>query len=43
VDELAFLPGDTISLLAYNAEVSTNTVDVSWSLDFALGPDELDL
>jgi Collagen triple helix repeat (20 copies) len=42
-DELEFLPGDTISILAFNSEVSTNNVDVSWSLDFALGPDELDL
>jgi hypothetical protein len=37
--ELDYLPGDSLSLQAYNLEQSTNTVDVSWSLDYALGPD----
>ena len=42
--ELDYLPGDTISVEAYNVENSTNTVDVSWSLDYALGIDnDLDL
>ena len=37
--ELEYLPGDTLSVEAYNLENSTNTVNVSWSLDYALGPD----
>jgi hypothetical protein len=37
--ELEYLPGDTLSIQAYNLENSTDTVDVSWSLDYALGPD----
>ena len=32
-----FAPGDTFSIQAYNSENSTNTVDVSWSLDFGIG------
>jgi hypothetical protein len=35
--DLNFLPGDTISVQAYNSENSTNTVDVVWSLDFGIG------
>jgi hypothetical protein len=35
---LAFLPGDTLSIQAFNSEMSTNTVDVSWSLDYAINP-----
>lgn len=41
--ELDFLPGDTISILAFSSENSTNTtVDVAWSLDYAIQttPDE---
>jgi Collagen triple helix repeat (20 copies) len=38
-NELAFLPGDTIVLQAWNFENSTTTVDVSWSVDYALGAD----
>jgi len=37
--ELAYLPGDTIAVQAYNLENSTVPVAVSWSLDYALGPD----
>lgn len=33
-----FNPGDTISILAYNFIGSPATVDVSWSLDYALPP-----
>ncbi len=36
IDEQEYLPGDTLSIQAYNAEVSTNTVAVSWSLDYAV-------
>jgi hypothetical protein len=32
-----FAPGDNFSIQAYNSENSTNTVDVSWSLDFGIG------
>jgi hypothetical protein len=43
-NELEYLPGDTLSVQAYNLENSTETVDVSWSLDYAIGPDtDLDL
>ena len=43
-NELEFLPGDTLVVQAYNVENSTNTVDVSWSLDYALGVDsDIDL
>ncbi len=35
-DTLVFAPGDTLSILAFNNENSANTVDVSWSLDFAI-------
>ena len=35
-NELEFLPGDTIVVQAWNFEVSTNTVDVSWSADYAI-------
>jgi len=38
-NELEYLPGDTIVVQAYNVENSTNLVDVSWSLDYALGAD----
>jgi Collagen triple helix repeat (20 copies) len=42
--EVEFLPGDTISIMAFSSENATsNTVDVAWSLDFALGLDEPDL
>lgn len=37
--ELEYLPGDTIAIQAYNLENSTNGVNVSWSLDYALGAD----
>ncbi len=40
-DEVEFLPGDAISIQAYNSELSSNTVSVSWSLDYALGVDAL--
>ena len=35
---LDYLPGDTLSIQAYKSEaaIPTNTVDVSWSLDFAI-------
>lgn len=34
---LEFLPGDTLSIQAYNAtDTPNNTVDVSWSMDFAI-------
>jgi hypothetical protein len=34
---LDFLPGDTMSIQAYKSTVTTNnTVDVSWSMDFAI-------
>ncbi len=36
LNEVEFLPGDTISILAFNEESSSNTVDVSWSLDYAI-------
>ena len=39
IDEVAFPPGDTISIRAFNDETSVNTVDVAWSLDYAIGPD----
>jgi len=35
-NELEFLPGDTIVLQAWNFENSTNTVAVSWSVDYAI-------
>jgi hypothetical protein len=37
VHELDFLPGDTISIKAYNSlATAPPTVDVSWSLDYAI-------
>jgi hypothetical protein len=43
-NEVEFLPGDTIVLQAWNFENSTNTVSVSWSVDYALGFDtDIDL
>jgi len=37
---LDFLPGDTLSIQAYKSEarVTTNPVDVRWSMDFAISP-----
>jgi hypothetical protein len=37
---LTFLPGDTMTIQAYNAETGSveNTVDVRWSMDFAINP-----
>jgi hypothetical protein len=40
---LDFLPGDTISIQAFNsttAAVVTNLSDVRWSMDFAIGPSD---
>jgi hypothetical protein len=38
-DSLDFAPGDTMSIQAYKSTVTTNnTVDVSWSMDFAISP-----
>jgi hypothetical protein len=43
-NELEYLPGDTLVVQAYNLENSTNSVDVSWSLDYAIGLDsDIDL
>jgi hypothetical protein len=39
--EVEFLPGDALSIQAYNLENSTETVFVSWTLDYAMGLDEL--
>jgi hypothetical protein len=36
-DDVNYLPGETISVQAYNSENSTNTVDVVWSVDFGIG------
>jgi hypothetical protein len=36
VHEQEYLPGDTMSIQAYNAEVSTQTVSASWTLDYAI-------
>jgi hypothetical protein len=35
-----YLPGDTLSIQAFKGEaaISTNTVDVRWSLDYAIAP-----
>jgi hypothetical protein len=35
---LDYLPGDTLSIQAFKSEaaISTNTVDVRWSLDYAI-------
>jgi hypothetical protein len=38
-NEVEFLPGETISVKAFNDEGTPATVDVSWSLDYAIGPD----
>ena len=40
VRTLDFLPGDTLSIQAYRSEASivTNTVDVRWSMDYAIAP-----
>jgi hypothetical protein len=37
---LDYLPGDTLSIQAYRSEaaVMTNTVDVRWSMDYAIAP-----
>jgi hypothetical protein len=37
---LDYLPGDTLSIQAYNSEaaMSVNDVDVRWSLDYAIAP-----
>jgi hypothetical protein len=37
---LTFMPGDTMTIQAYNAETGAveNTVDVRWSMDFAISP-----
>jgi Collagen triple helix repeat (20 copies) len=39
---LDYLPGDTLSVQAYRSEASipTNVVDVRWSLDFAIAPED---
>jgi len=40
VRTLDYLPGDTLSIQAYRSEASivTNTVDVRWSMDYAIAP-----
>jgi hypothetical protein len=43
VNEVEFLPGDAISIQAYNSELSSNTVMVAWTLDYAMGIDEPEL
>jgi len=37
---LVYLPGDTLSIQAFKSEaaITTNTVDVRWSLDYAIDP-----
>ena len=36
---LDYAPGDTLSIQAYNSEAAvTNSVDVNWSLDYAIAP-----
>lgn len=37
---LDYLPGDTLSIQAYRSEaaITTNTVDVRWSMDYAIAP-----
>lgn len=37
---LDYAPGDTLSIQAYKSEaaVPTNSVDVNWSLDYAIAP-----
>ena len=36
VNSFAFAPGDTVSLIAWNSEVSTDTVDIGWSAEFSV-------
>ena len=36
IDEQEYLPGDTLSIQAWNNELSSNTVSVSWTLDYAI-------
>ena len=36
VDEQEYLPGDTLSIQAWNDDSSSNTVSVSWTLDYAI-------
>ncbi len=40
IPTLAYLPGDTLSIQAFKSEamIPTNTVDVRWSLDYAIDP-----
>ncbi len=35
-DTVDFLPGDAISIMAYNSAGEPETLNVSWSLDYAL-------